>query len=239
MQKIGLNTNGFTHPVVFVIIIVTVAGLIGFSGHRVWVKNNSAKQGSTATLKTTPQANNDTPAPEVTLAKSVAVRKTGTAAAVAKQAGGSSSLPIAEQVQIAAKYDLKTPEGSLNQVINELKAGQFSNVLYFITPRFMFQSSKLMSASEPATLDQCKSNSVCNMLLNTEIATISTSLQYPYTATSVSAEGKSLVFNLKWQDGKLISQHPRYGGDYQLTVDMLNIGENWVIDRVTINGYTI
>jgi hypothetical protein len=222
---------GFAHPLIFVVMIIGIIGLLFFTGRRVWIKTNEAqsysKSKSTPTAATSgssaPTTSDDT--------HTVTLNKTGTAAqtrskstttTTAKTSTTSSTSP--EQVKIATGNNIKTPEGSFKQLVIELKAKNINAAMYFVTPRLIDKATSLLQLAEPITIDQCRANPQCNTALNTDVSAFNLSAIYSY-----SVSGKSLVYNVRLNDGT----------NHKITIDMVDNHTNWAVDRITVDGYTI
>ena len=240
MNNLRQNDDGFTHQIIFIVIIFTIISLLSFTGKRVLdtkARVNTAKvatsQNPASPAKATPES---TTAPAV---KPVTVARKGTAAALATSSLTGSKTAIPESVIVKSPYNIKTPEGSLNQLVKELKSGNFTNALYFISPRFMDKTAELMKSQDYVTLEQCKANETCKLLLNTPVKVLTAAAINLYTSSDFSTDGKSLNLNIALDGNTFVSHGTTSAGDYTVKVDMIDAGTNWVVDRITVNGFTI
>jgi hypothetical protein len=237
MKKLLNNADGYVHHLVFILIIVGIVGLLVFSGRRVWVSTNNEKKAKIAASVQNDShdgGNDETSTPQT---KPVVVSKKSSAAAAVTQTA--SAPPAAESVVVTSPYVLDSPEGSFNQLIKELKNGNFKNALYFITPSFMEKTAELLKANQYVTLEQCTANEFCSKLLNTPVDELEASAISIYNGTNVSVEGKSIVFNVAFDGDSYVSHTTEVSGDYKIKVNMVDAGDHWLVDGITFNDYSI
>ncbi len=219
------NTEGFTHTLLFVFMIIGIIGLLAFTGHRVWVKTNEAQSYSKS--KSSPAGVQSDAVSTADDTQTVALNKNGTAARTSSKSTAktsSTNSTVTDQVKIVAGNNITTPEGSFKQLITELKAKNFNSAMYFVTPRLIDRATSLLQLAEPFTLDQCRANPQCNTALNTDISAFHLNAIYSY-----SVSGKSLVYDLRLTDGT----------SHKVTIDMVDNQTNWAVDRITVDGYAI
>lgn len=225
MKKI--DSLGFAHLLLIIIGSVLLIGVVGFAGYRVINANFSDTNTSTADKSLADsQKNIDT-----TISRAQEISTQGSAA-TETQPGAN----VEKKTTIETTYDISAAYGSLKQVEKSLKAGDFSDVLWFVTPRMMFQFNKALTGNMDvrATYQDCQGNSLCVLgLKSTNITTNYTTRNFDYQYSD--APGKSLVFQLK----DVNSAAALLYGNGEVVVDMLDIGDNWVIERVTVNGSSI
>ena len=246
MYKIKNNSDGFTNHLLFIAILVGVIGLISFSGRKVWVANTKATNVAVVTSRDTPGSTTNTGTPidaPSKGARKVSIKKTGTAAAVVQQAGGTPSDPIStpvEPVVVTTPYPTTSPQGSLNQLIRELKSQNFKNALLFITPAFMARTAALIQTQQQyVTLDACKANSTCLALLNTPVNVLAAADKVVHHTSSGTSSEQILTYFIGFRNNTYVSDLDKLSGDYTIVINMVPATEHWLIDKVTVNGIEI
>ena len=238
MQRLHINQGGFGHHVLFGVILVGVIGLLVFTGKKVVEQNQPQKadqQTSIApeTMATEPVATPDT-VPSTSGSGSVSVKKVGTAAAVATPA--SPKAPIKSQQSIKTAQDILTPKGSFVAMLDELKAGRYLNVLYFMTPNFMNNSAELLKSIGNVNADTCRENTACNVLLNTPTDKLGEAAIGAYETGNLSEEGTSLTYTVQLGAGLYEGQPESDNGMHKIRIDMIKGETNWLIDRVSLDN---
>lgn len=243
MQKLHSNSEGFTHHLLFIVIIVFTVGLMAFSGRRVWVESTQPKQGKTVLQQNNSDDSSDTSGSTApTTSQKVTVPKTGTAAATLKPSATQTSPSTGQQTAVVnTKYPIKSPEGSINQLIKELLSGNFSNALLFITPGFMQRTADLLQANQQyVTLEVCKANATCNALLNTPVDTLKAAdVTITGRTSSGTASAHKLTYYIRASNNTYVSDLDKLAGDHTVVVDMVPTTTHWLVDKITIDGVSI
>ncbi len=222
-----INSRGFAHLLLIVAGAALLIGVVGFAGYRVMNANSS----NTNTRADDESLINKEESIGTSVARAQKVSTQGSAAAETSPATNTE-----EKSTIKTTYDISTAYGSLKQVEKSMKAGNISDVYWFVTPRMMFQFNKALTGDmdTSASYQDCQNNVLCALgLKSTNITENYTTREYSYQYSN--APGKSLVFQLKDVNNAAANLY----GNGEVVVDMLDIGDNWVIERVTVNGSSI
>jgi len=225
MKKI--NSQGFAHLLLIAAGAALLISVIGFAGYR--IMNASSDSSNANTLDKSPVDNQDNI--DATVVRAQKISTQGSAATEAVLATG-----VEKKTTIKTAYDISAAYGSLKQVEKSMKAGNFSDVYWFITPRMMFQFNEALTGSMDsyASYQDCQNNVLCALgLKSTNITENYTTREYSYQYST--APGVSLIFQLKDVNNAAASLY----GNGEVVVDMLDIGDNWVIDKITVNGNSL
>ena len=238
MKNLHKNSDGFTHHLMFAALLVGVVGLLVFTGRKVWVESTK-KKAAVSTSTAPANSGTETPASAAVAspAGSVTVKKSGTAASVATPPATQSK--VKESQKIDTKQNVTTPKGSLIALLDELKAGRYTNVLYFITGNFMDNSAELLAAVGSVNVNDCKANAACNVLLNTPTSDVQGAVLSAYDPADISLDGTTLTYTVKLDSGVYPSQPSSSDGNYTVKVDMVDTGTNWLLDRISLNSVSL
>ncbi len=252
MKKIlqSKNQTGFAHPILLVVLLVTVVGLVGYSGQRI-ATQRSKEQAAASQSRKKPIIITSTAAQDDSVAvEKVSISGVGSAAKspVAKTNQGVSPSQVPDtKVEVLNKFDVTSPVGSLSQLIYEVKRNNYSSALYFITPRLMTSAYSAVKANNISNFtSSCQSNSACTTLLSTDFE-IDTSHVTEKTcdvpAGSSFVDCKEISVKFVIESNKIMTVYYKTVGFqvYEASAKLLRGQDspNWVLDQVTVNGFTL
>lgn len=243
------NQKGFAHPVLLVVLLVAVIGVVGYSGHRVIQQRNQQEQVTTqspqGSIKITAES-----AEEVEVSDNVvSIQSSGTAAqaSTSDTLGNSETESLPESIDVADDYEVASPIGSLSQLIDEVKNGNYSSALYFITPKLMFNAYEAMEAYNLSDFAQnCQFNSICQTLLSSDIEIDLNHINDDYCAVpdgSGFSECRKIWTKFVLEGNTLKTVYYKTVGFHVHTATMTMLkspdSANWVIDSVSVDDFSL
>lgn len=129
----------------------------------------------------------------------------------------------------------------------ELKLGNYTNGLYFITPRLMqsaYNAIQVNNLSDFAS--NCSDNSVCNTLLTTNVEVDSSHINEGYCTVpegSSYSECKELWTKFVIEDNTIKTVYYKTVGyhvhEASITMVKSSDSSNWLIDQVSVDDFSL
>lgn len=216
-NKLLKNQAGFGHILILVVSFVGVSAAIGFGGYKVYQNTVSEDSSESSTQLNSSDL-------EVQRVISAAEQQ---------------NIPQPDSLEVY--WDLSTPIGTANHILYQLKLGKLTNTYSYITPRLMFKLSSALGLpdGQVASNSDCANHPVCRRIQNENIGEIESNYIGEYEDSSYQRTGSRIDFNVTYKDGRWITQHARYGGEYSVKLYMLPVDNGtWVLDKVEVNGVT-
>lgn len=242
MNIIKRTDRGFAHPVLLAFLLVGVVTVIGYSGQRVLNRNRADQPASQTVQSPIVISGSEDDLLKGASLQTTEIKSGGTAAG----AGAAAASPT-KQVALSSDHNITTPIGTLGQLVFKLKTGQYSDALYFITPRFMNSAYSLISAQNVSEFEQnCRNSSACQTLLSYNVK-----ISMDHITESPCSPPAGTVFNqcstvtlmFKLEDGTLRSVYYKTVGYdvHAISATMLRGPEssNWVIDQIAVDDFKI